>query len=290
MSRTDPTSNPPESAAPRTDPSGSDPSGTGPSGTGPSGSGPSGAGPSVHGVPTTSEVPSVDAGEHVTERIVIPSRPGGLSVQPGGSVQPSGSGQYGPVRSSDGAATRSGSDQLAGLPFDPASESEDWPARGPAKGIRINWLTALLLVLLIGGGGIWGGAALQRSQGSSTSSLASSIASRFAGLRGSGSGGSGTGSGGASRFGGLGSSAAATGTVTEVQGSKLYVTNASGNLVEVDLTPSTTVTRDAKTKSSALEPGDTVVVDGTTAKNGTVTASSVSATAQGVTGAGGFGF
>ncbi|MGO9344413.1 MAG: DUF5666 domain-containing protein [Acidimicrobiales bacterium] len=168
------------------------------------------------------------------------------------------------------------------LVFDPSSEAEDWPARGPAKGIRMAWPVAVLFVLLIAGGGIWGGAALQRSQGSTTgaSSIASALASRFAGARGST---------GARSF-GSGSTAAATGTVTEIQGSTLYVTNASGNLVEVKVNPSTTVTRNAKTKLSGLAPGDTVVVEGTTAKNGTVTAASVAATAEGVTaGFGGFG-
>ena len=142
----------------------------------------------------------------------------------------------------------------------------------------------MLLVLLIAGGGIWGGAALQRSQGSTSgsSSIASAFASRLAAGRGSGTSG-------ARGFGGA-SSAAATGTVTEVKGSTLYVTNASGNLVEVTLTPSTTVTRNAKTTLSGLAPGDTVVVQGTTSKGGTVTAASVAATAQGVTsGFGGFG-
>jgi hypothetical protein len=169
------------------------------------------------------------------------------------------------------------------LVFDPSSEPEDWPARGPAKGIRLAWPLAVLFVLLIAGGGIWGGAALQRSQGTSTgtNSIASAFASRFAGTRG-------TGATGARGFGGT--TSAATGTVTEVKGTTLYVTNASGNLVEVTLTPSTTVTRNAKTTLSGLTPGDTVVVQGTTAKNGTVTAASVAATAQGVTaGFGGFG-
>jgi hypothetical protein len=166
------------------------------------------------------------------------------------------------------------------VPFDKASEPEEWPARGPAKGIRLGWPVAVLLVLLLGGGGIWGGAALQRSQGSgsSTSSLASAIASRFGASRTSG--------GGTGRFGGFGggsSTAAATGTVTEVKGSTLYVTNAAGNLVVVTLTPSTTVTRNAKTTINGLEPGDTVIVQGTKSKNGSVTASSVADTAQGVT-------
>jgi Domain of unknown function (DUF5666) len=167
--------------------------------------------------------------------------------------------------------------------LDPNSEPDEWPARGQAKGFRVNWLSALLLFLLVAGGGIWGGAELQKHQGSgSTSSALSALESRFAGRGGTGSTGrTGTGT---SRFGGAGTSSAAVGTVTEIKGSTLYITNASGNLVEVTLTSSTTVTRDAKTTASALVPGDTVVVQGSTAKNGTVTASSVAATAQGVTG------
>ena len=203
--------------------------------------------------------------EPVTEKLIIPSPP---------------------VPSVAASAPRVPLAKGAPVPFDSKSEPEDWPARGPAKGIRLGWPVAVLLVLLIGGGGIWGGAALQRSQGSSTGSLASALASRF----GSRTTGTGT---GASRFagrGGAASAAAATGTVTEVKGSTLYVTNASGNLVVVTLTPSTTVTRNAKSTVSTLEPGDTVVVQGTKSSNGTVTATSLSDTAQGVTaGFGGFG-
>jgi hypothetical protein len=203
--------------------------------------------------------------EPVTEKIVIPSPPSVPVSRSGAAKSPS---------------------RVAAVPFDTTNEPDDWPARGPAKGIRLGWPLAVLLVLLIAGGGIWGGAALQRSQGSSssTSSIASALASRF-GSRGTG----GAGGTGARTFGGA-STAAATGTVTEVKGSTLYVTNASGNLVEVTLTPSTTVTRNAKTTLSGLAPGDTVVVQGTTSKSGTVTAASVAATAQGVTsGFGGLG-
>ena len=202
--------------------------------------------------------------EPVTEKILIPSPP-----------VPS------------GATPRSSPSVSNHLPFDPTSESDEWPARGPAKGIRLGWPVAVLLVLLVGGGGIWGGAALQRSQGSSsTSSLASALASRFGASRTGGSGASGF-----SGFGGSSSKAAATGTVTEVKGSTLYVTNAAGNLVVVTLTPSTTVTRNAKTTISGLQPGDTVIVQGTKASNGNVTATSVSDTAEGVTSgfAGAFG-
>jgi hypothetical protein len=176
------------------------------------------------------------------------------------------------------------------FPFDTTSESEEWPNHGPARGIRLSWPIAALLVLLIAGGGIWGGAALQRNQKTGTGSLASAFASRIASARTGGSRLGGGGTGGTGGFGGLSSSAAATGTVTEVTGSTLYVTNASGSLVEVKLSPSTTVTRNAKSVLSALQPGDTVVVQGTKQKNGMVTAASVTATAQGVSsGFGGFG-
>jgi hypothetical protein len=201
------------------------------------------------------------SGEPVTEEIMIsPTQSVPVSKSPEGRQQP----------------------PFGTIVFDPSSEPEDWPAHGPAKGIRMAWPVAALFVLLIAGGGIWGGAALQRSQGSTTgaSSIASAFASRF--------GTAARGSTGARGFGGA-TTAAATGTVTEIQGSTLYVTNASGNLVEVKVNSSTTVTRNAKTRLSGLAPGDTVVVQGTTAKGGTVTASSIAATAQGVTaGFGGF--
>jgi hypothetical protein len=157
------------------------------------------------------------------------------------------------------------------------TDDEEWPDRGPRKGIRMSVPTVALLGLLIAAGGIWGGAALQRSHGTSGGSAAvSSLASLFRG-RGTGAGGT----TGATGFGAA--AAAATGTVTEVSGSTLYVTNASGALVKVTVGPSATVTRNAKTSLGSLQVGDTVVVDGSKASNGSVTATSVSATGAGVT-------
>ena len=159
-----------------------------------------------------------------------------------------------------------------------AAGDDEWPDRGPRKGFRMSVPTVVLLGLLIAAGGIWGGAALQRRQGttSGTSSAISSLASLF---RGRGTTGAGAFTGGAGAFG----SSAATGTVTELTGSTLYVTNARGDLVKVTVGPSATVTRDAASSLGALQVGDTVVVQGTKASNGTVTASSVSATGAGVT-------
>ena len=152
-------------------------------------------------------------------------------------------------------------------------DDEEWPVRGPRKGIRMPVPTMLLLAVLIGAGGLWGGAALQRSHGSTSTS---SAASPFAALRGGGASGI-SGLGGAGPLGG-----ATTGTVTSVIGSTLYVTNSSGNLVKVTVGSSATVNRNAKSSLASLQVGDTVVVQGSKASNGSVTATSVSATEAGV--------
>ena len=160
----------------------------------------------------------------------------------------------------------------SGGPSDPlrdalGGDDDEWPERGPRKGVRMPIPTVLLFAALIAAGGLWGGAALQRSHGSTA---ASSATSPFAAL----------GRAGATGASGLGG--ATTGTVTSVSGSTLYVTNSSGNLVKVTVGSSATVSRNAKSSLGALQVGDTVVVQGSKASNGSVTATSVSATGAGV--------
>lgn len=181
-------------------------------------------------------------------------------------------------------------------------EDDDWPTRGPARGIRLALPTAGLVAVLLVAGGFWGGASLQKSHGSASSGGAGSGAAAFlsrlraaAGTTGTTgattTGGSGTGTGGLG-FGGSGfggSSAAAAGTISVVDGNTLYVLTAEGALVKVTLGSSTTVTRNAKAGATDLRPGDTVVVQGATSRTGNVTASSVAATAPGVSSGGGFG-
>jgi hypothetical protein len=179
----------------------------------------------------------------------------------------------GPLDLLDGPASEAAyGDDLA-----PTDDLEDlWPSRGPANALRLRVPTAILCALAIAAGAFWGGAALQKShQSSSGTSALSALARSFR------SGASRTsGASGASSL--FGSSAAATGTVTAIQGSTIYLTNAAGNLVKVVIAPATTFTRNAKATEGALQPGDTVVVEGSTAKSGVVTASSVAATAAGV--------
>ena len=78
-----------------------------------------------------------------------------------------------------------------------------------------------------------------------------------------------------------------SGTVTDIIGNTLYVTNASGSLVAVEVGSNTTIDRNAKSSLSAIKPGDTVTVQGTKSSTGSVSAASVSATESGVSTTGG---
>jgi hypothetical protein len=164
-----------------------------------------------------------------------------------------------------------------GLPPDVLSEvgSEDWPTQVVKRGIRLRIPTAILLALLLAASGLWGGSVLQKHDGSAA-----------------GTAGTAVGRAAFSRAGGAGSpvsASATTGTVTDIIGNTLYVTNASGGLIKVTLSSSATVTRNASSSLSGLKPGDTVTVQGTTPTNGSMTASSVAATTKGVSSTGGFG-
>ena len=182
----------------------------------------------------------------------------------------------------DSGGADHGSNELDAL-FE--GEPDAWPSQGPAKGLRLPWPVAGLLVLLLAFGGIWAGAYMQRSSSSS-----SNVSPPFGGSFSlPGGAASGRGTGGAGGFPGVSSNGTA-GTVTDIIGSTLYVTTANGSLVAVNVGTNTTVNRNAKSSLSALQPGDTVTVQGTKAKDGTVAASSVSATQAGVSaGAAGFG-
>jgi Domain of unknown function (DUF5666) len=164
-------------------------------------------------------------------------------------------------------------------------ESEAWPEQSKKKGPRASWPVALMVALLLVIGGVALGSYLQRSHSPTTS--ATGRPAGFAGF--AGFGGAGAAAGGTT-----GKAAASTGvtsgTVTDIIGNTVYVTNSSGNLVKVTVSSTTTVDRNAASSVAGLRPGDTVTVQGSTATNGTVSAASISATAKGVTVTGGGGF
>jgi hypothetical protein len=164
-------------------------------------------------------------------------------------------------------------------------ENEAWPEQATKKGLRASWPISVLMALLLIIGGVALGSYLQRSHSTTTSATGRVGGAGFAGA--GGFGGAGAAAGGATT-----STDVTSGTVTDIIGNTVYVTNSSGNLVKVTVSSTTTVDRNAASSVSQLKPGDTVTVQGPTEKNGSVSAASISATAKGVTvtgGGGGFG-
>jgi len=74
---------------------------------------------------------------------------------------------------------------------------------------------------------------------------------------------------------------ATTGTVKSTDGGTLTITTADGKAVKVTPSADATVTRNAKSDAGEVHPGDAVVIQGRTASDGSVTATSVTATAAG---------
>ena len=168
---------------------------------------------------------------------------------------------------------------------DSGDSDEEWVSQ-TTHGIRLGLPAAGLLAVVLVAGGFWGGAELQKSQGGSSTSALAGVAARFRSAAGTGA----TGAAGFGFGGRFASAAAATGTISVVNGDALYVLTSTGSVVKVTLTKSTTITRNADAAAIDLRPGDTVTVQGATGSSGAVTATSVSATAPGVSsGFGGFG-
>jgi hypothetical protein len=148
-------------------------------------------------------------------------------------------------------------------------------------------VSAALAGAIVAALGFIGGVEVQKGQDDGSSgNAAAAQASAGAGGGGAGRGGFG-GGGGGGQFGGAGAtgqSAPTVGSVANKKGSTLYVKDSDGNLVKVKTTSHSKINRTASTSTGAIHPGDTVIVQGTTSKDGTVTATQVNATASGATG------
>jgi hypothetical protein len=175
-------------------------------------------------------------------------------------------------------------------------EDEELPPR-PRRRVLAPLPLALLAALAIACGFI-AGVLVEKGQGGSSTAAAGAggaFASRLAALRGgtgsgaagsgqssgssTGSGSAGTGSSGSAR--GLAGAAGAAGgsaTVGEVvyaDKGTLYVTTSEGNTVKVTAASGASVTKTVKASIKAIHPGETVIVAGTSAANGAVSASSI---------------
>ena len=154
---------------------------------------------------------------------------------------------------------------------------------------KLPWLTLLLAGGVIAAAAFAGGALVEKNVKPAGTAGAAGAAGGFAGFtRGAAGGAGATGTGGT----GTGTGGATTGTVKLVDGSTVYLTDSSGNIVKVTTGSSTKVTLSSTGKVGDLKAGQTVTVRGTTDSSGNLAATTVSegaTTAAGGFGAGGFG-
>jgi hypothetical protein len=173
--------------------------------------------------------------------------------------------------------------------WDDDGDDEAIPPR--PRGRLLRPLPLALIALIVAAAGFLGGVEAQKGSesGSGATAARGGGLPNFAALKEAGSGAGSESKGSESSvpsFGG--SSAAATGTVTSVEGNTIYVKESDGTTVAVKVGDGATVTRDSNVAAKKIHPGDTVTVEGS--KNGsTVRASSVSATESGVESTAGFG-
>ena len=170
-------------------------------------------------------------------------------------------------------------DTMEQLAVEPPEEDMEW-VYASARRRKLSWVTAVLALGAAAAIGFAIGVRVQKSQVTTTA------ASAAAGRRGAAA----TGAAAANPPGGAAAAAGRTiGTVKLIDGTNLYITDTSGNVVKV----STTGASFTKTVSGAVtdvHPGDTVVVTGPAGSDGTVNARSVVLGGAGAGGGfGGFG-
>jgi hypothetical protein len=174
-----------------------------------------------------------------------------------------------------------------GLDDDPFGDDDlesKLQARAP---FPVTRTTAALAGLVLVVAGFLGGVLVQKNFGTAASSNSNSgltpaaLSSRAAafgnfGNRGGGTGGSGNNGGTGGTAGtGTGTAAPTTGKITLVDGTTVYVTTSAGDVVIIKTNSSTTVRVDQTVTLKQLTVGSTVTVTGTTASDGSVTATTI---------------
>jgi hypothetical protein len=154
---------------------------------------------------------------------------------------------------------------------------------------RLPSMTLILLAIVVAGAGFLGGALVGKHYGSSSSG---NLAAAFRGLaaRASSSASTGTGAGasGTGGRGGLfGGGNATIGTIKLIDGSTVYVQTTAGDIVQVATSAGTKVTVSSTVPVKDLQPGETVIVQGSKNSSGAIAATSISQTSLGGLGGGG---
>ena len=168
------------------------------------------------------------------------------------------------------------------------------PDVGLVKELRrrraITPLTRALLALVVVGAAFLGGVLVERSQAKTTASSASpaGIPANIAALFGGQTTTTVAGSGGGASTG----PTQTFGSVKLVDGKNVYVSDAQGNVVKVATNAATKISVSQSASVSKLKPSTSVIVQGTSGPDGTITATSISQSTGGGPGggAGGSGF
>ncbi len=170
---------------------------------------------------------------------------------------------------------------------------EEWVNQAP-KGLRIPPLIGILVLVLFAVSGFWGGAVLQKHHDKSTRTTATGATGT--GAAGAGAAARRAAAGGAGGFGGFGGAGGAgggaaagrtIGTVSDVEGSTVFVTDASGAIVKINLAPATKITKTTSGTAADIQLGQSVIVTGAKGTDGSTAAATVTIVPAGATGAGG---
>ena len=164
--------------------------------------------------------------------------------------------------------------------------TDDWSAGKPTKGVRLPIPVLVAVLAIVALGGLWGGAQLKGDNSSAATTTAAGGGTGRAGRNANGYGfagnGNGNGGNGGARFGGT------RGTVESVDGDTITIKTQDGQTVTVKVGSTTTVTKVASGSASDIATGDTLVVRGQTASDGSTTAQSITVGDASALASGGF--
>ena len=155
---------------------------------------------------------------------------------------------------------------------------------------KLPSMTLILAAIVVLGAGFLGGALVGKHYGSSSSGSLAAEFGRLAATRAGASASAsaspgasgGTGSGFAGRGGGaFGGGNATVGTIKLIDGATVYVQTTAGDIVQVATSAGTKVTVSNTVPVKDLQPGETVIVEGSKNSSGAISATSISQTTLG---------
>jgi len=162
---------------------------------------------------------------------------------------------------------------------------------------KLPSVTLVLAILVVASAGFIGGVVVGKHHSSGNGGAAAafsrfaaagglptgaarSSAGGFGGFGGSGAGGTGAGTGGTGA-GAFAAGNATIGTIKLVDGKTVYVQTTAGAIVQVSTSAATKVTVSTSVPVKDLQPGETVIVQGSKNSSGAVAATSISQTSLG---------